>query len=97
LTIIREEGDSMRRVLAVLLVLSSTLLLADCRRAHEKGRVLALGLAVFSKSPEGKQVPGEATAGFLAPGSTWRHGTLKGATSSTSCSSTARDRTTAAS
>jgi hypothetical protein len=30
--------------------------------------VLAPGLAAFSKSPEGKQVPGAATAGFLAPG-----------------------------
>jgi len=66
----------MRRVLAVLLVLFSTLGLADCRRAPAKGRVLALGLAVFSKGPDGKQVPGEATAAFLAPGKTWRHGTL---------------------
>jgi hypothetical protein len=73
---IPEKGDSMRRVLAVLLVLGPTLPLADCRRAPSRGRVLALGLAVFSKSPDGKQVPGAATAGFLAPGKTWRHGTL---------------------
>ncbi len=67
----------MRRVLAVLLVLVSPLALADCRRAPTKGKVLAMGLAVFTKGPDGKQVPGEATAGFLAPGKTWRHGTLK--------------------
>jgi hypothetical protein len=67
----------MRRALAVLLVLGSTIALVDCRRAPAKGKVLALGLAVFTKSPEGRQVPGEATAAFLAPGSTWRHGTLK--------------------
>jgi len=66
----------MRRALAVLLALVSTLCLADCRRPPSRGRVLALGLAVFSKSPEGKQVPGAATAGFLAPGKIWRHGTL---------------------
>ena len=67
----------MRRVLAVLLVLGSTLGLADCRRPPSRGRVLALGLAVFSKDAAGRQVPGQATAGFLAPGGkTWRHGTL---------------------
>ncbi len=67
----------MRRVLAVLLALVSTLCLADCRRPPSRGRVLALGLAVFSKDASGKQVPGQATAGFLAPGGkTWRHGTL---------------------
>ena len=67
----------MRRVLAVLLVLGSTLGLAACRRPPSRGRVLALGLAVFSKNAAGKQVPGQATAGFLAPGGkTWRHGTL---------------------
>ena len=67
----------MRRVLAVLLVLGSTLGLAACRRPPSRGRVLALGLAVFSKDAAGKQVPGQATAGFLAPGGkTWRHGTL---------------------
>jgi hypothetical protein len=39
--------------------------------------VLALGLAVFSKGPDGRQIPGQATAGFLAPGGkAWRHGTL---------------------
>jgi len=67
----------MRRVLAVLLVLGSTLGLAACRRPPSRGRVLALGLAVFSKDAAGKQVPGQATAGFLAPGGkAWRHGTL---------------------
>jgi hypothetical protein len=67
----------MRRLLAVLLVLGSTLALADCRRAPAKGKVLAMGLAVFTKGADGKQVPGDATAAFLAPGGSWRHGTLK--------------------
>ena len=67
----------MRRILAALLVLGSTLGLGACRRPPSRGRVLALGLAVFSKDAAGKQVPGQATAGFLAPGGkTWRHGTL---------------------
>jgi hypothetical protein len=67
----------MRRVVAVLLILGSTPGLAACRRPPSRGRVLALGLAVFSKDASGKQVPGHATAGFLAPGGkTWRHGTL---------------------
>jgi len=67
----------MRRVLVGLLVLGSLLGLTACRRPPSRGRVLALGLAVFSKDASGKQVPGQATAGFLAPGGkTWRHGTL---------------------
>jgi hypothetical protein len=76
----------MRRVVAVLAVLGLVLPWAtSCRRAPTRGRVLTLGLAVFSKGPDGRQVPGEATAGFLAPGGrtwpafggrTWRHGTL---------------------
>jgi hypothetical protein len=67
----------MRRAVAVLLILGSTLGLEACRRPPSRGRVLALGLAVFSKDAAGKQVPGHATAGFLAPGGkTWRHGTL---------------------
>jgi hypothetical protein len=67
----------MRRVVAAVLVLGSTLCLADCRRAPSRGRVLALGLAVFSKDAAGRQVPGQATAAFLAPGGkAWRHGTL---------------------
>jgi FG-GAP-like repeat len=67
----------MQRVLVGLLVLGSLLGLTACRRPPSRGRVLALGLAVFSKDASGKQVPGQATAGFLAPGGkTWRHGTL---------------------
>jgi hypothetical protein len=67
----------MRRVVAAVLVLGSTICLADCRRAPSRGRVLALGLAVFSKDAAGRQVPGHATAAFLAPGGKgWRHGTL---------------------
>jgi hypothetical protein len=72
----------MRRAVAVLLILGSTLGLAACRRPPKSGHVLALGLAVFSKDAAGKQVPGHATAGFLAPGGkAWRHGTLTDAES----------------
>ena len=67
----------MRRVVVAVLVLGSTLGLTGCRRAPSRGRVLALGLAVFSKDAAGRQVPGHATAAFLAPGGkAWRHGTL---------------------
>ena len=67
----------MPRLLVVLLVLGIAPALPSCRRAPTRGRVLALGLAVFSKDAAGRQVPGQATAGFLAPGRrTWRHGTL---------------------
>jgi hypothetical protein len=67
----------MRRVQVVLLILVCGLGLAGCRHPPVRGRVLALGLAVFSKTPDGRQVPGAATAGFLAAdGKTWRHGTL---------------------
>jgi hypothetical protein len=67
----------VRRVVAVLLIMGMAPGLAACRRVPSRGRVLALGLAVFSKDAAGNQVPGHATAGFLAPGGkTWRHGTL---------------------
>jgi hypothetical protein len=67
----------MRRLLAVLLILSVAPAVAACRRAPERGRVLALGLAVFSKDAAGRQVPGQATAAFLAPARrSWRRGTL---------------------
>jgi hypothetical protein len=50
---------------------------SGCRGAPQRGRVLALGLAVFSKDAAGRQVPGLATAGFLAPArKAWRHGAL---------------------
>ncbi len=40
-------------------------------------RALALGLALFEKSPEGKQVPQPATAGFLVrEGGSWEYRTL---------------------
>jgi hypothetical protein len=69
-----------RTALSLLAVLAGALALQAgwaCRRVPERGRVLALGLAVFSKGPDGGQIPGQATAGFLAPGEkTWRHGTL---------------------
>jgi len=67
----------MRRLLVVLLILDIAPALPACRRAPTRGRVLALGLAVFSKDASGRQVPGLATAGFLAPArKAWRHGTL---------------------
>ncbi len=60
--------------LAGALALSSV----SCHRAPSRGRVLAFGLALFTRGPEGKQVPGPATAGFLAPErGRWRHGTLR--------------------
>jgi hypothetical protein len=66
-----------RRMVAVAL-LASTATGAQCRRAPARGRVLVLALAVFSKDDAGRQVPGQATAGFLAPGRTaWRHGALR--------------------
>ncbi len=73
----------MRRVLAVLLVLSvASAGFAACRREPTRGRVLALALAVFSTDATGRQVPGQATAAFLAPGGkTWRHGRLTDADS----------------
>ncbi len=53
-----------------------------CRRTPKHGRALAMGLAIFTKSPEGRQVPGQATAGFLAfDRGQWRHGTLRDADS----------------
>ncbi len=71
----------MRRTVRTLLVAGMACAvmgaLSSCRRVPTRGRVLALGLAVFTKAPDGRQVPGQATAGFLAPGGkTWRHGTL---------------------
>jgi hypothetical protein len=51
--------------------------LPGCRRTPQRGRVLAMGLAVFTKDVAGRQVPGQATAGFLAPVRRgWAHGTL---------------------
>jgi len=71
----------MRSAIRTLLVagLAGALLGAPsgCQRAPKRNRVLVLGLAVFSKAPDGRSVPGSATAGFLAPrGEAWRHGTL---------------------
>jgi FG-GAP-like repeat len=49
-----------------------------CRRPPRSGRALALGLAVFGKTPEGRSVPQHATAGFLVfDRGRWRHGTLR--------------------
>jgi FG-GAP-like repeat len=68
----------VRRLLLVLLVLGIAPALPGCRHAPTRSRVLALGLAVFSRDAAGRQVPGQATAAFLAPGrETWRHGTLR--------------------
>ncbi|MGD8895557.1 MAG: VCBS repeat-containing protein [Acidobacteriota bacterium] len=70
-----------------LLVLVGAVILGACRgRSEEKPadatpdsfpRALALGLALFEKSPEGKQVPQPATAGFLVrQGGRWQYSTL---------------------
>jgi len=68
----------MRRATVVLLVAAALTGALGCRRPPRSGRALALGLAVFDKSPEGRQVPGQATAGFLAfDRGRWRHGTLR--------------------
>jgi hypothetical protein len=67
--------ERMRRVavLAAVLVWASS----GCRQPESRGRVLAMGLAVFARAADGRQVPGAATAGFLAPAhGQWRHGTL---------------------
>ena len=67
----------MRRPLIALLAFSLAAPLASCQGVPSKGRVLALGLAVFSKDAAGKSVPGQATAAFLAPADkAWRHGKL---------------------
>jgi hypothetical protein len=68
----------VRRLLLVLLVPGIALAPPGCRHAPKRGQVLALGLAVFSRDTDGRQVPGQATAAFLAAGpATWRHGTLR--------------------
>jgi hypothetical protein len=65
------------RTLVLAALACGAALPAGCRREPARGRVLALSLAVFSKDAAGRQVPGHATAGFLAPGKgAWRHGTL---------------------
>jgi hypothetical protein len=49
-----------------------------CRRVPTHGRALALALAVFTQDADGRQIPGAATAGFLAfDGKRWRHGSLE--------------------
>ncbi len=76
----------MRRRSAVVIVVVLACALAVSwfgrRRAPKRGRVLALALAVFSEGPDGSQVPGQATAGFLASArGQWRHGVLQDADS----------------
>jgi len=72
----------MRRRTLVVLLVAALAGITACRRPPRSGRALALGLAVFDKSPEGRQVPGQAIAGFLAfDGERWRHGTLRDARS----------------
>jgi hypothetical protein len=66
-----------RRAWAALLMVTGACGLAGCRRVPTQGRALALSLAVFTKDAAGRQIPGPATAGFLAPDhGRWRHGTL---------------------
>jgi hypothetical protein len=67
----------MTRPLLVVL-LGAVCGIASCRKTPASDRALALGLAVFEKTPEGRPVPGPATAGFLGDGGgRWRHGTLR--------------------
>jgi hypothetical protein len=67
----------MRSVHTALLVVGIGLASPGCERPPERERALALGLAIFTKSPDGRQVPGAATAGFLVAGRpSWRHGTF---------------------
>jgi hypothetical protein len=68
----------MRRVVVAVAAVAVALLAhPGCQRAPSRGRVLALSLALFSKDAAGRQVPGQATAGFLAPDrEAWRRGTL---------------------
>jgi hypothetical protein len=69
--------STARALLAAGLAGCAIVAVPACRRPPERGRVLALGLAVFSKDAAGSQVPGQATAAFLAPArGPWRHGTL---------------------
>jgi hypothetical protein len=71
----------------ILPVVVSAAALGACRGGGEEKpasegpeslpRALALGLAVFEKSPEGKQVPQPATAAFLVrEGGSWQYRTL---------------------
>jgi FG-GAP-like repeat len=70
---------------ALTLVAAGGLIAAACGigcRHRSPPRALALGLAVFEKTPGGRSVPGKATAGFLAyERGRWRHGTLRDAQS----------------
>lgn len=76
------ERAPLRRAPGVACALVLVLAAAGCGAPAPRGRALAFGLAVFSKSPDGRQVPGAATAGFLAPAEgAWRHGTLADPTS----------------
>ena len=73
-------------LMAMLPVLISAVALGACRGGGEEKRAsdasdgaeslpraLALGLALFEKSPEGKQVPQPATAAFLVrEGGSWQ-------------------------
>jgi hypothetical protein len=53
-------------------------LAAGCSRGPSSERALVMGLALFSKGPDGRPVPGQATAGFLRlERGRWRHGTLQ--------------------
>ncbi|MEW6336753.1 MAG: FG-GAP repeat domain-containing protein [Acidobacteriota bacterium] len=63
----------------LVLVLAATwgLVSSGCRHPEPRGMVLAMGLAVFTTAPDGRQVPGAATAAFLAPApGEWKYGTL---------------------
>jgi hypothetical protein len=68
----------MRRATVALVAAAAVTATLVCHRPPRSGRALALGLAVFDKSPEGRQVPSQATAGFLTfDRGRWRHGALR--------------------
>ena len=84
----RTTNTAVARLGLFLPVLVSAVALGACRGGSEEKapasdgvesfpRALALGLALFEKSPEGKQVPQPATAAFLVrEGGDWQYRTL---------------------
>ena len=83
----RTRAGRLRLLKLCLPVLVSAVALGACRSGGEETkadagpeslpRALALGLALFEKSPEGKQVPQPATAAFLVrEGGSWQYRTL---------------------
>jgi hypothetical protein len=83
----RTRAERLPLLSLIVSLLVSAVAMGACRDGREEKpasgepeslpRGLALGLALFEKSPEGKQVPQPATAGFLVrEGGEWRYRTL---------------------